>query len=393
MEKQNILSRLSGFCTTCLIILFGAGLILCTKGVSAAASRAIDLCARVVIPSLFPFLVLSSLCLSTGTGQRISALLARPTEVLFHLPGSCAPALVLGMIGGYPIGARTAFDLYDRRLCTREEASRLLAFCSCCGPAFLCSAAGSAVFGSLEAGLLLWACHVAAALIIGIVQGRFLPRPKDSKAPLLHHISPPFSRIFTQAVSSAFQTMLNVCGFVIFFAALMALLEDSGMLAAAEKTLFFLPPSMADPLLRGLLEMTGGTSALSACHALTFPQAMALAALIAGWGGMSVHAQVLSLREDREIPMAPYFMGKTFHALLSAAMTYGASFYFLPDPALHSAFAPVGEPSGVTVIHPLYYILVCGLYLAACLAVTALVLWLEEREGRKDGCQTGRKPV
>lgn len=393
MEKQNILSRLSGFCTACLIILFGAGLILCTKGVSAAASNAIGLCCRVVIPSLFPFLVLSSLCLSTGVGEYLSRRMARPMELFFRLPGSCAPALVLGMIGGYPVGARTAFDLYDRRLCSREETSRLLVFCSCCGPAFLCSAVGAAIFSSVEAGLLLWICHIAAALIIGLVQGRFLPIPhRSSKATArLQHL--PFARTFTQAVSTSFQTILNVCGFVIFFAALMTLLEEIGLFDAAARALFFLPQGMTDPLLRGLMEMTGGTAALTHAHSLTFPQAMALASLIAGWGGFSVHAQVLSLREDRDIPMAPYFMGKTFHALLSAALTYAASFYFLPDPSLHSAFAPMGELTEVTVINPLYYVLVCGLYLVACLAVTSLVLWLEGREEGKDGCQTERKTV
>ena len=125
MEKRNSLARLADLSTACLITLFGIGLILCTKGVSAAAHRALLLCGRVVIPSLFPFLVLSTLLLSCGPGDALAHLQARPMEVLFRLPGSCAPALVMGMIGGYPVGARTAFALYDRRACTAEECSRL----------------------------------------------------------------------------------------------------------------------------------------------------------------------------------------------------------------------------------------------------------------------------
>lgn len=393
MEKRNPLSQLTGFCTACLIILFGAGLILCTRAVSAAAADAVGLCARMVIPALFPFLVLSSLCLSSGLGDRLSRLCARPMEVLFHLPGSCAPAVVLGLIGGYPVGARTAFDLYDRRLCTGEEAARLLTFCSCCGPAFLCSAVGTVVFGSREVGILLWLCHITAALLIGMVQGRFLPHPRSVRQKTTAVSYLPFARQFTQAVSSSFQTILNVCGFVIFFAAAMAMLEDTGLLTSIEQMLFFLPKGMVTPLLRGLMEMTGGTAALSSATVLTFPQAMALAALIAGWGGLSVHTQVLSLREERDIPMTPYFLGKAFHGLLAAVMTYGVSFYFLPAPTLHSAFAPMGQLADVTMLNPIYYILVCGLYLAACLIATALVLRSGERENIKEGCQTRRKTV
>ncbi|MBR4875471.1 MAG: sporulation protein [Clostridia bacterium] len=393
MEKRNTLSQLIGFCTACLIILFGAGLILCTRAVSAAAAQAIGLCARVVIPSLFPFMVLSSLCLSSGVGNRISRLFARPMEVLFRLPGNCAPAVILGWIGGYPVGARTVFDLYDRRLCTKEEAARLLTFCSCCGPAFLCGAVGTAIFGSREVGILLWLCHIIAALIIGMVQGRFLSLSKRGQREHTVSSTVSFARQFTQAVSTSFGAILNVCGFVIFFAALMALLEDVGLLAAAETVLFFLPEGMAAPLLRGLMEMTGGTAALTSSPLLTFPQAMALAAGIAGWGGLSIHAQVLSLREDRDIPMTSYFLGKAFHGILSAVLTYGISFYFLPAPTLHSAFAPMGRLSDMTLLNPAYYILVCGLYLAVCLIATALVLRTGEREEIKDSCQTRRKTV
>ena len=393
MENQNSLSRLTAWFTACLITLFGMGLILCTKAVSAAAAEGIALCTRVVIPSLFPFMVLSSLCLSTGLGESLSRLSARPMELLFRLPGRCAPALILGLIGGYPVGARTAFELYDRRLCSREECSSLLAFCSCCGPAFLCSAAGMALFGSLRAGLLLWVCHVVSALLIGFIQGRFLPPVQKSPLPVRPTRSDTFARSFTHAVSSSFSAILNVCGFVIFFAALTALLEQAGGFAALEHLLVFLPDRLSVPLLRGLLEMTGGIAAVGSASSLTFPQAMALAALTCGWGGLSVHGQVLSLREDRDIPMRRYFIGKCAHGLLSAAMTYAASFYCLPEAGLHTVFSPEYGAASPTVTNPLYYILVCGVYLAACLAVTGLVMWLDHRDEAKEGCQKNKKTV
>lgn len=393
MEKHNSLARLADFSTACLITLFGMGLILCTKGVSAAAQHALMLCGRVVIPSLFPFLVLSTLMLSCGPGEILTRLLSRPMEIFFRLPGSCAPALVMGLIGGYPVGARTAFELYDRHACTAEECSRLLAFCSCCGPSFLFSAAGMVIFGSLQAGLILWLCHITAALLIGWVQGRFLPKVTHRSAAAHKVERLPFARAFTHAVTAAGSTMLNVCAFVIFFAALMALLEESGWMAALCRALSFLPYGMADALVRGLLEMTGGIASLGSAHALSFPQAMGMAGLIAGWGGLSVHAQVLSLREDRDIAMGRYFIGKGACGLLAGLMSYGASLYFLQDLPLHTVFRPEYVPGAVTVTNPLYYILVCGVYLVTCLAVTGLVLWLEDRDARKGCCQNAQKTV
>lgn len=388
MERSR---SLFPFVTDCLIILFGAGLILFTKDVSAAAAGAVDLCARVLLPALFPFFVLSSLCVSTGLGDRLSRLAAWPMERLFRLPGESAPAVILGMIGGYPVGARTAFELYDAGVCDRESCSRLLGFCSCCGPAYLFSAVGAAVFGQLRAGLLLFVCHVLAAVLIGLVSGFFAKRPRNTAR---RQICAPASGAgaFTQAVSSAFSGMLNVCGFVIFFAAAMAFLQSCGFFTLCCRLLFFLPPAAADTLIRGLVEMTSGVACLPRCG-LDLPAALALAGVICGWGGLSVHCQVLALMGDRAIPMDRYFWGKLFHGLLAGGMTYIGALFFLRDAA---ACAPGYAPQ-CTVQSPLYFILICGVYLAITLLGSALAVWIdtwrEKRAAAKNGCNSGAKKV
>lgn len=72
-------------------------------------------------------------------------------------PAGCASsALLLGLVGGYPIGAQTAAGLYRDRLLTREEAQRLLTFCNNANPVFLISVLGAGVFGSVRVGVWLW---------------------------------------------------------------------------------------------------------------------------------------------------------------------------------------------------------------------------------------------
>ena len=65
-----------------------------------------------MVPALFPFLAVSSLLVSLGFGEWVSPHLAGVMGPLFRLPGQASSALLLGLVGGYPIGAKTAADLY-----------------------------------------------------------------------------------------------------------------------------------------------------------------------------------------------------------------------------------------------------------------------------------------
>lgn len=110
--------------------------------ISAQAARdAMLLCAQTLIPSLFPFFVLSSLLIACGASELLSALLSPLMRPLFGLSGTGAAALALGLCGGYPVGARTAAELVENGALSRDEGERLLAFCNNAGPGFLACAA------------------------------------------------------------------------------------------------------------------------------------------------------------------------------------------------------------------------------------------------------------
>ena len=89
-----------------------------------AAREGVSLCLELLVPSLFPFFVLSSLLISTGLAGLCARPLTRWMEPLFGVGGAGAAALVLGLVGGYPAGARAVAQLVERGECSREEAGR-----------------------------------------------------------------------------------------------------------------------------------------------------------------------------------------------------------------------------------------------------------------------------
>ena len=106
------------------------------------------LCAVTVIPSLFPFLVLSELIVSGGIGR----LLLRPVSGLlaglFRLPPDGCCAILLGMFCGFPVGARAAVSAYDAGRLTRDEAERVICASTNPSSAFLLNAVGVSLHGN-----------------------------------------------------------------------------------------------------------------------------------------------------------------------------------------------------------------------------------------------------
>lgn len=308
------------------LLIATAAMVLAPQQAMEGAATGLTLCGNVIIPSLFPFLILSALAVELGLAARLGKLLEPVMRPLFRVNGSCACALVLGFIGGYPVGARTAINLYENKLCSRIEAQRLLAFCNNSGPAFIFGVVGAGVFADSRAGLLLYLIHALASLCVGLVF-RFYGRKEDrvpaSAQPSIRAVR--FSSAFTGSVSSALQSTLGICAFVVFFSVVISLLTGFGILSALAGglTAFLSPLGMTETwahrLLTGLLELSSGVWSLSGGGTLSGK--LSMAAFMLGWAGLSVHCQVLSFLTESGLSMGTYFGGKALHAIFSAALT------------------------------------------------------------------------
>ena len=310
----------------CALLCATAALLRWPQESMAAAREGLQLCGNVIIPSLFPFFVLSSLVVELGMSRYLGRLLQRVMRPLFRVNGTCASSLALGFIGGYPVGARTAISLYQNGQCSKTEAERLLAFCNNSGPAFILGVVGAGVFGSGTVGLILYLTHIAASLLVGLLFRFYKPSERPMRGKTEWNIqATPFAPAFTHSVTSALASTLNICAFVLFFTVLIRCLSLSGFLAALSGLLaaLFAPFGLTQPwvqkLLTGLLEVSSGVSSLTGEGLLS--GRMALAAFMLGWAGLSVHCQVLAFLGDCGLSMRTYFFGKLLHGVLSAALT------------------------------------------------------------------------
>lgn len=283
-------------------------LLLYSAAVRESVTAGLVLCARSVIPALFPFMAVSSAMISLGLG----ALLSGPfgdLMALYRMDGAAASALILGFVGGYPMGARTAAELYRDRLLTREEAERLLTFCSNANPVFLITVLGEGVFGDLRIGVWLWLIHIAAALLTGLLLGRGhgAPHPGRHPAPASFRTAR-LSDAFVTGVQSALMGTLNVCAFVVIFSVVTLPCQTAG--------------GTWGVLLSGLLELFSTLPVLPAGR-----PGFIMAAGLAGWGGVSVLCQTAVLLREDGLSVRPCVLGKAVHGILSALLAAALAGY------------------------------------------------------------------
>jgi len=277
--------------------------------VRAAAAAGLILCGRSVIPALFPFMAVSTMLVSMGFGEWAAPRLAGLMNI-YRLPGPAGSALLLGLVGGYPIGARTAAELHGKGLLTTDEAERLLGFCNNSNPVFLISVLGGGVFGSPRTGVYLWLIHVLSALLTGFFfrgTGKPTERRRMSRAVPCQAVS--FPAAFVEGVKGACGNMVSVCGFVIFFYVLASPLSRLGGPLGAG--------------LVGVLELFSLTPLLTADR-LGF----ILASACAGWGGVSILCQTAAVLEGSGLRLRTCLTGKVIQGLLAGVLAAAVSFYF-----------------------------------------------------------------
>ena len=322
LSRQGVRDLFLGLALLCATL----SLMLYPQDSMSAAREGLKLCYNVIIPSLFPFFVLSALVVDLGLAGYIGRALEGLMRPLFNVPGACASAFVLGFVGGYPVGARTALSLYQKWMCTKTEAERLLSFCNNSGPAFILGVVGAGVFASSRVGVLLSLAHAAASICVGLFF-RFYRRGKKGREA---RVSPKFeaerfTTAFTGAVKNSFLSTLNICAFVVFFTVVIRLLFLSGALPALARLLGVLLSPLgftqewAERLLTGAIELSSGVWTLSGAGGMA--GRMSMAAFMLGWAGLSVHCQVLSFLGGSGLSVRTYIAGKFLHGGLAALFT------------------------------------------------------------------------
>lgn len=285
-------------------------LILSAAEVKASCYEALIMCARLLIPSLFPFFVLSGFLSRLGLPGILGKLVSPVVSRIYGISPAGASALIMGFIGGYPAGAAYIADMEKEGFITAREGERLIAFCNNSGPAFIVGVMGTGIFGSVKTGLTLYTVHIASALLTGLL---FRERTYPECIPPHRLDETDTVRAMVDSVKQAVVSILNVSGFVTAFSVLLSLLDSYGLFALFRS-------AYAKAFLSGILELGSGAGALAGLDGS--PITLALAAGMLSWGGLSVHFQTLAVLSESKIKGSLHLAGRLSSAITAFILMY-----------------------------------------------------------------------
>ena len=154
---------------------------------------------------------------------------------------------------------------------------------------------------------MLYLSHIAAAFSVGLLF-RFYKK-HDTAAESIPIFTPEkgMGEIFQKALAGSINSILTVCGAVVFFSVIANITADLLSGNRLFKTLFL-----------SLSELTTGINSIAALDATLWVK-LILSAAAAGFAGFCVHLQVMGVAAGRGLSLVPYIVGKAIHALLAAA--------------------------------------------------------------------------
>ena len=266
------------------------------------ARKGMDLCIRTVIPSLFPFFVLSAIL--TNSLQNLISHRSLVISRFLGISPAAASVLLPAFLGGYPVGAKCIGDLYRSNQISRAEAERLLAFCSNAGPSFLFGMV-SGFFPERKMIWLLWFIHILSALLTAAV----IPADAQTgKSPF-----PKETSVQQTLVWSAAKAMGLVCCWVILFRMVITFLNA---------WLFWLFPVWLKVLLTGMLELANGC-----CDLLLISEGnlrLILCSCMLAFGGICVLFQTAEVTHG--LNLSNYVRGKFLQTGFSLLLSSGIVF-------------------------------------------------------------------
>ena len=287
-------------------------------------------CGNILIPSLFPFMVLSTFIVKNGIANSLGSILAPVTKKLFHTDGSVGVVMLLGLTGGFPVGAKGVATLYSEEKINLETAQALTMFLVGGGPGFVIFVVGTSLYNDTITGLLLWLSQIITQLILGICCCRkisYIPTNDKSTEKM------PLSNAIVESTQSGVNSIMSLCGLVIIFSCVLGILEDIHLTEIISDILcgIGIPENISNSVLSILWEVTTGCNT---CCDNAVP--IWLTAFTLGWSGICVHFQIYSLTGELNLPKIKFTLYRLAQGVVSALITAVIFIFYNPEQNVYS---------------------------------------------------------
>lgn len=287
-----------------------------------ASCRGVRLWFETVLPSLLPFLILSGILFSVNFPSKVIRKMYAFTEKLLFCSPYTLYACIIGILCGYPMGAKLSSDLQKKNRIPEIEAQFILCGANQASPMFINTYIGIYVFQDkkelLKSFIFIFYLSVFLTLILlhmyrikrGYAHTKLFINEKkevsneDSSGTLLD-----------TSIMNGFETITRLGGYIILFSIYGSLVK---------KLTYQIP--LLHVLSSSLLEITSGLDSLRN-SSLSSEMQFLIAVFATSFGGISTIFQTKCVIAESDLSIRQYIYAKIMQA--SIALLLGLVFIIL----------------------------------------------------------------
>lgn len=282
-----------------------------SKEVSQSIIFSISLWKDNLLPSLFPFLLVSELLIEYGFIDLISSFLGKYMVIFFNLPKESSYAFFTSLFSGFPSGSKYVKDLLEKKLLTEEEANYLIMFTHYSNPLFIVSTIGILLLNNIKYGYIILFSHILSNILVAFIYKKkkkiynvYNKKELKEHANYLSMNNKIFITVLINAIWKSFKILLNMLGIIMFFL----------MITTIVNKLFYFPP-LLKATISGLLEMTQGVNYISKLNLSINIKSAIIGAMIS-FSGLSIHFQVKSIIETSKIKYKNFLIARITQSII-----------------------------------------------------------------------------
>lgn len=268
------------------------------------AEKGLMLWFRVIIPSLMPFMVISSLLVKLNVTGYISSVFYPVFHRIFGLSEEgCYPAVV-GMMSGYPLGAATAGDMYKQKIISKSEAQYIVGFCNNVSPMFMIEYIGVKCL-KLDKPVIMLLIIYASAIINALLSGYKRDNSIESvSGGNQNRRNYSVMEAVDESIINSAVVLVKVGGYIILFSIITNFVK-------------YLPvPTLIKLVGYGILEITTGGEAVALSELTPLIKKSVISGICA-FGGLSSVAQTSGVLVGTDLSIKKYLTQKIRQGIIA----------------------------------------------------------------------------
>lgn len=312
--KKNIIL------TICIFLIL-ITIVIDPKTYIEVSAKAIDVWAKILVPSLLPFFIFTKFLTNLNQVQSMSKLFAPVTKKVYKVPAISSYIFLMSIITGYPVGSKLTADLVANNQLSKTDAKKCITFTSNSGPMFIVGSVGIGMLMGAKYGYIILISHIIGAILNGLIYRNVKSNKNDKPYEITPETNPKTENFLSKSVLDSISSILLVGGIIVIMFIIIEILTNIGFFNPLVSILqaFGIKKTIATGITSGVFEITKGCLAIASANVSMFLKTI-LCSMIISFGGFSTILQSMAFL-NKIVSYKFFILQKITHSIFATIVS------------------------------------------------------------------------